>query len=411
VAAETVFRTFDPTRELRALRDWIRASAPVPEVLSIAEVTDGEGYRVYEGTVASLNFQQGAPPYDRDGGFAWDGETPRSVAEELSFSLVVPDEPLETAPGRVPFVIVSHGTGGDFRSCVDDGSAPNIAAVGLPSLCISQPLHGERWSGSSGDQGLLELYSFNFANPPAGVSVLRQAALDNVLLVKLLRDGAAFELPGTDAPTLRADPDELYFFGHSQGGIVGTLFFGVEPDVRGGVLSGAGGVLMQTILHRDEQPDIRKLLAAAARISDPATLATDHPLLTLVQNGSDLTDPINYARRINRPGNRKHILMTEGTVDPYTPWEASEPLATALRLPLLDPIAHLPEGHEVLGLTHPVALPVSATVDVGDGTRATGFLVQFANAGHFPIFYDSRARDLYKKLYTALTTQEVPVVE
>jgi hypothetical protein len=410
IAAATVFRTFDPTVELKALRDWIRTAAPLPEVLSLAEIAVESGYRVYEGRFSSLNFQQGTPPYDREGGFAWDGATPRTRREELAFTLVVPDTPVETAPGRTPFVISSHGTGGDHRSCVDDGSAGHVAAVGLPSICISQPLHGDRWSGS-GDPALLELYSFNFANPPAGVSVLRQGALDNVLLLRLLVDGPGFELPGAAARTLRPDPDEIYFFGHSQGGIVGTLFFGVEPDVRGGVISGAGGVLMQTILHRADPPDLRQLLSAAARISDPTTLTTDHPLLVLVQNGSDLTDPINYARLINRPGNRKHIMMTEGTKDAQTPAEAAEPLATALRLPLLAPIAHLPEGHQMLGLTEPISLPFSGTVDVGDGTRATAFLVQFANANHFPIFYDSRARMLYKKLYTALTMQDVPVME
>lgn len=411
IAAATVFRTFDPTAELRALRDWAWAEAAVPEVLTLEQKEDEDGYTVYEGRFSSLNFQQGTPPYDRDGGFAWERDTPLSTREDLTFSLVVPDEPFETAPGRVPVVISSHGTFGDHRSCIDDGSAIHIADVGLPTLCINQPLHGDRWTGSGANPQTLELYSFNFTNPTAGVTTFRQAAMDNVMVARLLRDGGLFHLPGDAPRLLQVDPDELYFFGHSQGGIVGALFFGVEPNVRGGVLSGAGGVLTETILHRTDPTDIRQLVALVARIENADTLTPDHPLLVLIQNASDLTDPVNYARLVNRDGNRKHIMMTEGTVDPNTPPEAAEPLATALRLPLLDPIAQLPAGHEVLGLVDPIDTPFSGTLDAGGGALATAFLVQFENAGHFPIFYDSRARDLYKKLYRAMTTQDVPVIE
>ncbi len=40
------------------------------------------------------------------------------------------------------------------------------------------------------------------------------------------------------------DPSRIYYFGSSQGGIYGTVFMAVEPDVRAGVLNVPGGPLL-----------------------------------------------------------------------------------------------------------------------------------------------------------------------
>jgi predicted esterase len=410
LAAATVFRTLAPTRELADLRQWIKLSAPAPQAMDLTQVKEAANYTLFEGRIASLNFLQGAPPYASDGGFAYQGDgSPKAAPEDLTFALSLPKAPLLGPGGRQPLVIYSHGTGGDYQSFVYEDVARHLADAGLACVSVNQPLHGDRWSGSD-NLTALEMYSFNFTNPVAGVSLFRQAALDNVVLTRFFTEVARLDLSGTPwGHAVDFDPQHVFYFGHSQGGLVGGLFVGVEPDVGTAVLSGAGGVLIVTILERKDPFDVREMVAKLVKVP-VESLTRDHPLMTLVQNAVDLTDPINYARLVNVPGNRKHLMMTEGLKDPYTPAYTAESLAVALRLPVLEPVAHEHEGQGLAGL-QPVSAPLSGNLDAGDGLRATGFLRQYPLAGHFPVFDDPSARALYKALLSSAVTDDPPVVD
>jgi pimeloyl-ACP methyl ester carboxylesterase len=417
VAAATVFRTLNATGELRALREHLYEAQPVPEIVSLELAKEKDDYLLYYGRLLIRNFQSGVPPYTSGGGFAYGAEgLPVSFEEEIDFSLSVPRAPAATPGGGVPVLLYSHGTGGSFKSVYSGDVARHMAGIGYACVGIDQPLHGTRWVGSS-NSAMLELAAFNFLNPEAGATGFREAALELVQITRLVREGPAITLPGAERAPLAFSPDHVVFFGHSQGGLVGPPFLAIEPHVRAGVISAGGGVLLETILYRENglaTATIREMVASFLKIEDADSLERWHPVLTLVQNMTDLTDPINYAGRVNQPGNRKHIMQTMGLDDGYTPPETAENLALAWNLPFLEtdatPVVHVHPGYAIKGFTH-LTPPVTGNVALSDGSAATGFIVQYANAGHFPVFSEESARALYLGMFSSLLLDDPPVVD
>ena len=55
-------------------------------------------------------------------------------------------------------------------------------------------------------------------------------------------------------------PDQhgiIYYKGHSQGSLTGAIYLAAEPDVKAAILSGAGAVLIQTLLNKKSPVDAR----------------------------------------------------------------------------------------------------------------------------------------------------------
>ena len=110
------------------LRAAVYAQAPAPTLDNLAY--DGEDQAgvddIYEGTYPGPNFQQGDPPYSSSGGAITNPPTVQRM-ETLRIAITVPkgDPP---AAGW-PVVIYQHGTGGDYKSFIGDGSAREAAKV------------------------------------------------------------------------------------------------------------------------------------------------------------------------------------------------------------------------------------------------------------------------------------------
>jgi hypothetical protein len=418
IAGATVFRTLDPTRELVALHQSIVDRGLAPTLADVTVAKDHGSFWRIDAHLSTWNFQQGAPPYAQGGGFTY-GADGVAVAkpESLDVAFSIPKAPLLTAAGSLPLVIYSHGTGGDFDSFISEEVAEELASVGVACVSLPQPMHGRRWAGST-NLAVLELASFNFSNPRAGVTTFRQAALDNVLLVQWLVAGGVLPLAATEVGVdVTFDALRLAFMGHSQGALVAPLVLGVEPRLRGGLVSAGGGVLIETILYRKSldasaSTQIRDVVAKLLQI-DAADLDERHPMLVLVQNASDLTDPINYARLVNGPGNRKHLMQVQGGQDPYTPLSTALNLAVALRLPTLAyPNVTASSDHPGAALLDlgTVSLPVSGNVAVAGGDPITGALLVFPASDHFPVFHQNLAKNLYKGFFASLAVDEPPVI-
>lgn len=419
IVGATVFRTLDPTSELAALRQFIVEQGLWPTLQDVSVAKELPTYWRIDARLATWNFQQGTPPYGQGGGFVYGADgVPASKPESLDIAFSIPKTPLVTATGKTPLVLYSHGTGGDFDSFLSEGVADELAEAGVACVSIPQPMHGKRWAGSANAQ-VLELASFNFSNPPAGVTTFRQAALDNVLLVQWLANVGVLPLAATAVGAdVTFDAERLGFLGHSQGGLVAPLVLGVEPRLRGGLISAGGGVLIETILYRKsldtvQDAQIRNIVASLLKI-DPAELDERHPMLLLVQNASDLTDPINYARLVNRPGNRKHLMQVQGGQDPYTPLSTAENLALVLGLPTVAypgvTGANEHPGAALKGLGE-VSLPVSGNIAVPGGEPVTGALLLFPASDHFPVFHQNLAKNLYKGFFASMATAEPPTIQ
>lgn len=413
LAAATCFTTQDATREMRAIESYIAsATTTAPDSLDYV----GRTSRYYEitGKYLTPNFQSGDKPYTAEGGdmkLDANGKPVVQEMEQVRFRLVIPRESEMPAAGW-PIVIYSHGTFGDWRTCVEGAEAETVRE-GLAMICVDQPLHGTRAAG--GVEGEVDyLNVFNFINPRSGRMTFRQSAADSMWLSKMVSDGR-FDMPigTTDYDSVvKLDPSIIVFFGHSHGGLAGTIVLATDARVKGAVLSGASGVLIETILRRKDPFDISTLLAQLLAVP-LERLDTFHPSMSLAQMLVDATDPINYAPYWLEPvtgGNSKHVFMTEGTLDEASPAVGADAVAAAAGIPLLRPIAAASPAHELRGLA-PVGEPVNSNLISSTGQLITGALRQFDGGDHFVALTDRTAIALWRGFFRAFRTKDIPTIQ
>src|SRR5262249_46887583 len=144
--------TNDPTSELFAIADRVRQDVPAPTLTSpFVQKETTTTYDVYEAKYGpSPNYQAGKLPFAQkeDGGaFAFDasGKPVVQATFDLRFALVVPNAQKCPPPAAgYPVVLYAHGTGGDYRSMIGDGTSAALATNCLASMGIDQIFHGQR---------------------------------------------------------------------------------------------------------------------------------------------------------------------------------------------------------------------------------------------------------------------------
>jgi predicted esterase len=390
VVQATVFTTGQPTAQMHALRDAVYSTpAPKPVDLAYLRAHDGLAH-VYTGRFDSPNFQQGEPPYFDGGGdikLGPDGKPQVVRTESLRFSLSVPNA--ELPPSGWPVILYAHGTGGDYLTMVREGLDTRAAFIELPDgkvtrmamLGIDQVLHGPRDPSRSDP----EISFFNMQNLQAARDNVRQGAVDDFQLLRLVENFAVERAPETGRP-IRFDPSRIYFMGHSQGGLTGPLFVAAEPKIKAAVLSGAGSVLILSLINKRAPTDIAALVEGL--LMEPAT--EDHPLLNLLQAYFEPADPNNYGPLLfQRPPKGfapKHVFQTLGMGDNYTPVPNIAAFAVAMGVQPIEPrlydLAGLPFTGQRWGRA-----PVQG--NAADG-KVTAVLRQYTpppkEDGHFVIF-------------------------
>lgn len=391
----TVFTTQDPTAELFRAAEVLRTQTPVPNVLDAQPIdTPPTGLLGFAGHYGpNPIFQTGAQPYDQQGtgGFTTNaaGAPQPQGMQNFAFAFTYPSG--EAPAGGWPIAVYAHGTGGDARSFINDGTAASLGAQGIAVLGFDQIFNGER----TVPPGTPEVEFFNILNPLAGRTNNRQAALDLVSVGRMVRQGA-LTFGSTRVPL---NANRVMFFGHSQGGLNGPLWLALEPTAGAAVLSGAGGTLSISITQKTQPVNIPQAFAALLQVTVTAAnpLSPLHPVITMLQTAVDVSDPSNYARYIVREpvmGNRPHhVFQTQGFVDSYAPPAAIAALAMSIGLPLLQPILH-PDDSYPLRMLDPVNAPVTANL----GMPAVSAAWQQFNApgrtdGHFVIFNVAAARN------------------
>jgi len=406
IASATVFTTQDATSEMEVLSEFIRSDSHYPSWEGELTLLNSEHehfqteYDIYDGDYLARNFQRGIRPYASEGGgFQFKDGVPVGMSEERIPFVIGTPRPTQTQPEQGwPVIIHSHGTTGDRFSHLTGGNLrPGFLAAsrGFVSIGIPQPFHGDRWP--DGNATLEGLYSFNYFNPESGRTTFRQGALDTVTAVEFVRRQMS---EGGDLaqsyPNLRINPEEIYFVGHSQGGITGAIALPSTQGIKSWVLSGAGGGLSTTIMQREDPLIIRDTMLTALGTPEGTELFEMHPLVGIVQMLAETTDPINYAKNWlgGGSGDAASILLTEGIHDEQTPADTAESLAIAGGLPIARPYRE----RDVLGMTlaglDAVQTPYTANTTHADGSDVTTGLAQF-DRNHFAIFNDGDAALLW----------------
>ncbi|MGK3995787.1 hypothetical protein [Sorangium sp. So ce1024] len=406
-----VFTTSDPTAELFALRDHLRANVPPPSARPAhwRLVNHQPTWDEYAGVYGpSPIYQAGRPPYASradGGGFGTkDGEPVIFGYLDLRFSLTVPAASRCPMPeAGYPVVLYAHGTGGDYQSYVRSRVGLALARRCLAVMGVDQIFHGARPEAPQ-DPAQTGVLFYNVQNVAAARTNARQSALDEVQRARLFTE-SRMTVPArvsTTGEEIRFDPSKILFFGHSQGGLNGPLYLAADDSARGGVLSGASAVMSITLLEKtNPAPSIAGLVKRVflgLQGEEEAEVSELHPAISLAQSIVDVVDPIHYAARLfvaPRDGFApKSIYMTEGINpdgggDTYAPPRGIEMHALAMGLPLQSP-AQRPIHEYGFGGPRPVEVPPGGLEGNLAGGRASGVLAQWPVAegsdGHFVVF-------------------------
>ncbi|MFO1351480.1 MAG: Ig-like domain-containing protein [Gammaproteobacteria bacterium] len=213
--------------------------------------------------------------------------------------------------GGWPVVIFQHGITQNRTNLFAVADA--LAAAGFAAVAIDLPLHGitdtanpfyqaalERTfnadlvnndSNAPGPDGKIDpsgTYFINLNSLLSSRDNLRQGAAD---LQQLLIALPAVDFNGDQAPDF--DANRVHFVGHSLGGIVGTVFLGIEDGAVGAATLAMPGGGVAKLLENSPSfgPLIRAGLAAAGL---EAGTSDFEAFFRAAQQVVDAGDPINY---------------------------------------------------------------------------------------------------------------------
>ena len=348
VLSAAVYTTMDPRAKMRNFRDVVynQGNKPLASDLTLCDgkqkspCDDGGDpdhvcgaspsavFHELQGSYMTPVFQSGTPPYKTaaDGGaisYDANGKPVIQRHEKACVALSIPKGASMPAEGW-PVVIFAHGTGGNYRTFINNGTAASLARIKDGADTVSQmavigidgSMHGPRRGSTDSPDELF----FNLRNPRSARDNTYQGAADKFQLLRMIKE---LNLDAASSPTgaaIKFDLNRIYFFGHSQGTIEGIPFLALEPEVKGAVLSGAGGYLIGSLLAKTRPINIAAVVQLALADGD---VGTSHPLLNLLQLYFEEVDGINYGKALfARPEQgveAKHTLLTFGVADSYTP--------------------------------------------------------------------------------------------
>src|SRR6476659_5501849 len=201
---------------------------------------------------------------------------------------------------------------------------------------------------------------FNPLNPRAARDNFLQGAVDIVQALRV----ATVSTVATSSPTGTAivfDPTKLAFFGHSQGSTSGEIALAVSGAAPAAIFSGAGAYLTASLLDKTMPVSISSGMAFL--LGEPLT--AEHPVMTLFQSFFDRSDPLNYnpliIRRAPATVATKHVLMSWGKGDSYTPRSTLEANARSLGL---SPAGAVVDDFGTKAIARPVAANMSGSDNV-----------------------------------------------
>jgi len=199
---------------------------------------------------------------------------------------------------------------------------------------------------------------------------------------------------GGGDPVLTFDPSERYYFGNSQGGIMGTSLAGVSLEIERFNL-GVGGVSYAIMIPRSSN---WQTYGAIMRNGYRRQLFRAL-LMQMVQSMWDLSEPSTYAPHVLRdtlpcgldearcPGGRTpphHVLYQIGVDDDQVANITSDIAARTMGLPILTPSPYLPYGLDEVSTSVPDAMVIFAipgTPVLPIGTRDPGSAPNPAHEG------------------------------
>jgi hypothetical protein len=323
---------------------------------------------------------------------------------QIPFTVVIPKGSPPT--GGWPVVIQQHGLGGQRDTVV--GFGEQDAAMGFASIGIDAVAHGYRFfnctpaapcsqdtannfGGSAVPDGFVDGtlagFSVSFLTVNLGFfqafhnfigirDNFRQTYVDLMSLVRLLH---GHSIDGALGTTL--DDANIFYMGHSLGGLMGSGFTPIEPDLKAALLNATGGGLTNELFLNSSIGAGAQSLVNGVLGLDPANVPDSFNFSSnFSQSIVDPADGLNSAKLLLAPadGSPRNVIQVEDFGDQVVPNPANEALAVATGLQLFDPFVQ--NLHQSA-----YTLPVAATAGTIHGNAvggATAALLQNGPATH-----------------------------
>ena len=331
VAAASIFTTESATATLRSIREQIKsAAAPAvnfnlgtggektvfplntvtgltwnvqaltvgPLVPTSLNATLG-ALQVFPGSIGTLAFGKFAGQHWQNGNvFIPQVPTRNSVppqgTEDIFFNLFIPSGPRPTngwpvaifghgftdskqgAPFAVASILAHNGIASIAINVVGHGFGPNSTLTVQQGAASTTFLEGGRGVDQDGNGQITSAEgSSTFVLSPQGTigsrDALQQTVANLMELVRAIQGG--IDADGDGLPDL--DANRIYYAGQSFGGIYGTIFLGIEPDIRAGVPNVPGGPIIDIVRL---SPSFQLLLTQALAVRTPSLLNAGPPI-------------------------------------------------------------------------------------------------------------------------------------
>jgi hypothetical protein len=421
VVGAAVFTTFNQDKMLHTLRDWTENLAAPSLVGDWVVADEYDDYVVLTNAYPSPVIQADNRPYDQagEGKIVWDASGLPVIQQwqDIRLALSLPKQSQPAA--GFPLTIYLHGSGGDWREAIDrgpieesadtlqaqpalgTGPAQWLARRGVATLSFDFPLHGDRHSPP--DTSGLVFYNL-LTNPMVTIYNFHVAAMELLRLSRLSLDFAidaslsASLDPGVAADSrIRIDPERLSGFGHSMGSTLGVPWASVDPRIKGMLLSGAGGMLVEIATSATEPSDVNGALSFLSGMGEQR-FHRAHPMLHALQNMWDLVDPVAKAHHLIvdpveglQP---KDIMMTAGHLDGYFHPRAQASLAIPLGV---SPVSN--DLNDTLQSALDLAERTTQSYPLQDNINGKcGGLVAYTaeyDLGHYVVFNQDKAHHQY----------------
>jgi len=299
---------------------------PMPLQLAALRAIPGVVSQLAFGKYVSSDYETAAKVIPPVGTLS--GEPVVQRKQEIYFNLILPSG--TPPPDGWPVAIFGHGNTASKQTSVFF-VATEMAARGIATIAINAVGHGSGPLGTltvnqavggpvtfpAGGRGVdlngngtIDLNEGVAAAPPISLrDGLRQTVVDLMQLVRVIEGG--MDVDGDTIPDL--DSSRIYYFGQSLGGMYGTLFLAVEPNVHAGVPNVAGGSLVETgRLSPVSRPVVGAALAARVpsliniggiQFNENMPLRDQPPVINTVPGAIAIQEVLEWAEWIQQAGN------------------------------------------------------------------------------------------------------------
>ncbi|MCB9745624.1 MAG: hypothetical protein H6741_21640 [Alphaproteobacteria bacterium] len=306
----------------------LEGAAQIPYVIDSVEVDpDPNVAWLVKGRFTPMNFLLEDDTLSLDADF---DAVPIEGGDSYDFTLTLP--PQARTQGGLPLVLIGHGMFGTGEGMLDGRNArellyPFAAELGLVMVATD-------WIGFSG--GDLDLIISEVLGDLGRVQLitdrLAQGQINTMSLVERVAAGL-----GDDSAIARAvdqplvDPERVYYYGISLGGIEGSTQLGISPRISRGVVAVPGAGWSNMIQRSTQFAPLEAIIDAL--YPDPLS---QQLFIGAMQSFFDRADPAIFAPLIAASGpelvaaERKVVVIQEAIGDCQVPNIATDLLARAM---------------------------------------------------------------------------------